>query len=107
MTAAAPHVSIVLGIVVEIVALSLIPLVILRRKEPSSTAAWILALVFLPGLGATLFLLFGRDRVRLPVRWKRDAIVTSTCVSGAPDASFASSSSRSMSGCSPHTTASR
>jgi cardiolipin synthase len=73
MTAAAPHVSIVLGIVVEIVALSLIPLVILRRKEPSSTAAWILALVFLPGLGATLFLLFGRDRVRLPVRWKRDA----------------------------------
>ncbi|MEP7124282.1 MAG: cardiolipin synthase [Byssovorax sp.] len=73
MTAAAPHVSIVLGIVVEIVALALIPLVVLRRKEPSSTAAWILALVFLPGLGATLFLLFGRDRVRLPVRWKRDA----------------------------------
>ena len=73
MTAVAPHVSIVLGIVVEIVALSLIPLVILRRKEPSSTAAWILALVFLPGVGATLFLLFGRDRVRLPVRWKRDA----------------------------------
>jgi cardiolipin synthase len=73
MTAAAPHISIVLGIVVEIVALALIPLVILRRKEPSSTAAWILALLFLPGLGATLFLLFGRDRVRLPVRWKRDA----------------------------------
>jgi len=73
MTAAAPHVSIVLGIVVEIIALALIPLVILRRKEPSSTAAWILALLFLPGLGATLFLLFGRDRVRLPVRWKRDA----------------------------------
>jgi cardiolipin synthase A/B len=73
MTAAAPNVSIWLGIVVEIVALGLIPLVILRRKEPSSTAAWILALLFLPGLGATLFLLFGRDRVRLPVRWKRDA----------------------------------
>ena len=73
MTAAAPHVWIWLGIVVEIVALGLIPLVVLRRKEPSSTAAWILALVFLPGLGATLFLLFGRDRVRLPVRWKRNA----------------------------------
>ena len=73
MTAAAPHVSIWLGIVVEIIALALVPLVVLRRKEPSSTAAWILALVFLPGLGATLFLLFGRDRVRLPVRWKRDA----------------------------------
>jgi cardiolipin synthase len=61
------------GILVEIIALALIPLVILRRKEPSSTAAWILALIFLPGLGATLFLLFGRDRVRLPVQWKRDA----------------------------------
>jgi cardiolipin synthase len=73
MTAAAPHVSIWLGILVEIIALALVPLVVLRRKEPSSTAAWILALVFLPGLGATLFLLFGRDRVRLPVQWKRDA----------------------------------
>jgi cardiolipin synthase A/B len=73
MTDAAPRISIWLGILIEILALGLIPLVILRRKEPSSTAAWILALVFLPGLGATLFLLFGRDRVRLPVRWKRDA----------------------------------
>lgn len=73
MTAALPQIWIVLGIVIEVIALGLIPLVVLRRKEPSSTAAWILALVFLPGLGATLFLLFGRDRVRLPVQWKRDA----------------------------------
>lgn len=73
LTAEASRVSIALGIVIEIIALGLIPLVVLRRKEPSSTAAWILALVFLPGVGATLFLLFGRDRVRLPVRWKRDA----------------------------------
>src|SRR5262245_27651076 len=62
-----------LGALVELVALALIPLVLLRRKEPSSTAAWILALLFLPGLGATLFLLFGRDRVRVPAQWKRDA----------------------------------
>jgi len=62
-----------LGIAIEVIALSLIPLVVLRRKEPSSTAAWILALIFLPGVGATLFLLFGRDRIRLPARWKRDA----------------------------------
>lgn len=73
MTTALPRLSLGLGIAIEIIALCLIPLVVLRRKEPSSTAAWILALVFLPGLGATLFLLFGRDRVRLPVRWKRDA----------------------------------
>lgn len=65
--------SLALGVIVEAVALLLIPLVLLRRKEPGSTVAWILALIFLPGLGATLFLLFGRDRVRLPAQWKREA----------------------------------
>jgi cardiolipin synthase len=59
------------------IALALIPLVLMRRKEPSSTIAWILALVFLPALGAILFWLFGRDRVRWPAKRKRalDAIV--------------------------------
>jgi cardiolipin synthase len=59
------------------VALALVPFVLVRRKEPSATVAWILTLLFLPPLGATLFLLFGRDRVRLPARRKRelDAIV--------------------------------
>jgi cardiolipin synthase len=57
--------------------LALVPLVLLRRKDPSATIAWILTLVFLPALGAALFLLFGRDRVRLPAKRKRelDAIV--------------------------------
>ena len=64
------QISVWIGVIVEAVALLLIPAVVLRRKDPSSTAAWILALVFLPGLGATLFLLFGRDRVRLPVQRK-------------------------------------
>lgn len=62
-----------LGLVVELFALALVPLVLARRKDPASTAAWILALVFLPGIGASLFLLFGRDRVRFPVKWKLDA----------------------------------
>ena len=62
-----------LGVAVEIFALALVPLVMLRRKEPSSTFAWILTLVFLPGLGAALFLLHGRDRVRWPARRKRAA----------------------------------
>ncbi len=62
-----------LGVAVEVFALALIPLVMLRRKEPSSTFAWILTLVFLPGLGAVLFLLHGRDRVRWPARRKRAA----------------------------------
>jgi len=47
-----------------------VPFVLIRRKEPSSTIAWILTLVFLPGLGAGLFLLFGRDRVRWPAKRK-------------------------------------
>ncbi|HEX9295004.1 MAG TPA: cardiolipin synthase [Polyangiaceae bacterium] len=55
------------------VALALIPVVMLRRKEPSSTIAWILTLVFIPVLGAILFVLFGRDRVRWPARRKRQA----------------------------------
>jgi len=65
------------GLLVWAAALALVPLVLVRRKEPSSTIAWILALVFLPAVGATLFLLFGRDRVRWPARRKRelDAIV--------------------------------
>src|SRR5262252_360454 len=64
------------------VALALIPVVLLRRKEPSSTIAWILTLVFVPALGAILFLLFGRDRVRWPARRKRqaDALVHSTVI---------------------------
>jgi cardiolipin synthase A/B len=65
--------GLVLGIIVEIAALLCVPLVLLRRKEPSSTAAWILALIFLPCLGTALFLLFGRERVRLPAQWKLDA----------------------------------
>src|SRR5437660_336463 len=61
----------------EAVAFALIPLVLARRKEPPATLSWILTLVFLPALGAILFLLFGRDRVRLPAKRKRalDALV--------------------------------
>src|SRR3954447_22395045 len=61
------------GAFLAAVALALIPLVIIRRKEPSSTIAWILTLLFVPAVGAILFLLFGRDRVRWPARRKRQA----------------------------------
>src|SRR5258705_8589875 len=61
------------GALLEAVGLALIPLVLLRRKEPSSTIAWILTLLFVPALGPVLFLLFGRDRVRWPARRKRQA----------------------------------
>ncbi|MGD0674640.1 MAG: cardiolipin synthase [Polyangiaceae bacterium] len=61
-----------LSLVTRAFALALVPLVLLRRKEPSSTIAWILTLVFMPAIGGVLFLLFGRDRVRLPARRKRE-----------------------------------
>jgi cardiolipin synthase A/B len=59
------------------VALALVPFVLVRRKEPSATIAWILTLVFIPPVGAILFLLFGRDRIRIPAKRKRerDAVV--------------------------------
>ncbi|MGH7270030.1 MAG: cardiolipin synthase, partial [Polyangiaceae bacterium] len=71
-----------------VIGLGLIPLVLVRRKEPSSTAAWILTLIFLPALGALLFLLFGRDRVRLPAKRKRelDAIVRAQVAASREDA---------------------
>ena len=59
------------GIFFWVVALALVPLVLVRRKEPSSTIASILTLVFLPAVGTLLFLLFGRDRVRWPAKRKR------------------------------------
>jgi cardiolipin synthase len=76
----------ILGIAFEVLAFALIPLVLLRRKEPSSTIAWILALVFLPAVGALLFVAFGRDRVRLPARRKRqlDALVRAELALQAP-----------------------
>jgi cardiolipin synthase len=61
------------GVAVTSFGFALVPLVLLRRREPSSTIAWILALIFLPGLGAALFLMHGRDRVRWPARRKRAA----------------------------------
>jgi cardiolipin synthase len=72
-----PYAMRVAGVVFWVIALALVPLVLLRRKEPSSTIAWILTLIFLPALGSVLFLFFGRDRVRWPARRKRelDAIV--------------------------------
>ncbi|GAB4202001.1 MAG: cardiolipin synthase [Sandaracinaceae bacterium] len=52
----------------EIVSIGFIPLVLLRRKEPSSTFAWIFVLLLFPALGILLFWFLGRDRIRRPVR---------------------------------------
>src|SRR6266542_258528 len=77
-----------LGAFLAAAALALIPFVVIRRKELSSTIAWILTLLFLPAVGAILFLLFGRDRVRWPAKRKRqaDAMVRGTVVARTGDA---------------------
>lgn len=52
----------------EILAIAFVPLVLLRRKEPAATFAWILVIVAFPVLGVVLFWYLGRDRIRRPVR---------------------------------------
>ena len=61
------------ALAVEALALGCIPWVLMRRREAPSAAAWILTLLFLPGLGLLLFLLFGRDRIRRPAHRRADA----------------------------------
>jgi cardiolipin synthase A/B len=61
------------GVLFEGVALLIVPFLLLRRKEPSSTIAWLLVLLLLPVVGALLYLLFGRDRLRWPAKKKRQA----------------------------------
>jgi len=77
-----------LGALLAAIPLAMIPLVVLRRKEPSSTIAWILTLLFLPALGVILYLLFGRDRVHWPARRKRqaDTLVGAAVAARAPHA---------------------
>jgi cardiolipin synthase len=54
-----------------VLAIAFIPLVLLRKKEPASTFAWIFVLLAFPALGVILFWYLGRDRVRRPVRTRK------------------------------------
>ncbi|HSE83246.1 MAG TPA: cardiolipin synthase [Thermodesulfobacteriota bacterium] len=47
-----------------LMSLLLIPAVIMRKKEPVSSLAWIIAIIFLPLIGAFFYLLFGTDRIK-------------------------------------------
>lgn len=55
----------------EVLALAFIPLVLLRKKEPASTFAWIFVLLAFPALGVVLFWYLGRDRIRRPLRTRK------------------------------------
>ncbi len=65
-----------LFIAVELAAFALIPVILVGRREPVSTYAWILTLVFLPVLGAVLYLLFGRASLRM------DAVIRAAAEGG-------------------------
>lgn len=56
-----------------VLTLLIIPRVLLSRREAGATLAWLLTIVFLPYLGAALFLLIGRTRVRRRTRRRRRA----------------------------------
>ena len=44
--------------------LALIPRILLQKKSPVSTLAWIWAVLLFPGFGAVVYLVFGSDRIR-------------------------------------------
>jgi cardiolipin synthase len=52
----------------SILAFACVPLVLLRKKEPAATMAWILFILAVPVVGVVTFWYLGRDRVRRPVR---------------------------------------
>lgn len=47
----------------NVIALALVPVVLLRKKEPAATTAWIFAILLMPFVGAIAFLLFGNNRM--------------------------------------------
>jgi len=54
----------VLELVTMIYVIAVTGFVVLERRRPASTMAWLLALIFLPGIGLVGYYLFGRLRVR-------------------------------------------
>ncbi|NIR49327.1 cardiolipin synthase [candidate division KSB1 bacterium] len=46
-----------------LISLLLIPVVITKKDKPVTSVAWLLTIVFLPVVGAVIFLIFGTDRI--------------------------------------------
>lgn len=53
--------SILILIVFTINILSAISLIFIERKEPTTTWAWLLILIVLPGVGFIIYLIFGQN----------------------------------------------
>ena len=51
------------GLATLVLDVTLVLVALLKKREPSAALGWSLAIIFLPGLGAFLFLLFGFTRI--------------------------------------------
>ncbi len=54
-----------------LVALGFVLRVLKHKREPVAALAWILAIIFLPYVGAVAFLLFGQDHIERPLAQKK------------------------------------
>ncbi len=52
----------------------LIPRIILERRQPAATVAWVLSIALLPVVGVPLYFLVGGRRIRRHIRSKLDAV---------------------------------
>ncbi len=60
-----------LSLLTYAVGLALIVLVIMQRKEPTATLAWILTIIFIPIFGILFYLWFGFGRIERKVQMRR------------------------------------
>ncbi|MBI3820032.1 MAG: cardiolipin synthase [Planctomycetes bacterium] len=70
-----PMEAVEVGIVIGgyAVTILLLPRVVLARRESAATMSWILLLIFVPGLGALVYWVFGERRLKRFVRKRRGA----------------------------------
>jgi cardiolipin synthase len=92
----------ILSIVGFMMATVLIAVIVVQRRAPGTTFAWLLAIVLVPYIGVPLFLVFGgrkvrskRNKARLYVpaaaRVRDDSLAAMLCASGAPPPSTGNS----------------
>ena len=59
--------SILFSVVGYLIGIALIPRIIMQRRQSGATLAWVLVIIFLPYIGAFLFLAIGAQTIR----WRR------------------------------------
>ena len=67
-----PFLNIIAVVVGYLLAFMIIMRIVLQRREPTATLAWVLGMVFLPYLGVLMYLLVGRRRLDRQLRRRRD-----------------------------------